>query len=88
MNSNGLVEDKIENSDIFDLFSPGSSVFKFHQKHQMKNLDQDFQREFSESTGLKLKDDVDKTVKNRKRSGIAAKKVIENIIVIRIGVLY
>ena len=85
MNSNGLVEDKIENSDIFDLFSPGSSVFKFHQKHQMKNLGKDFQQEFPESTVLNLNDDVDKTVKNLKRSGIAAKKVIENSIVVKIG---
>ena len=85
MNSNGLVEDKIENSDIFDLFSPGSSVFKFHQKHQMKNLGKDFQQEFPESTVLNLNDDVDKTVRNLKRSGIAAKKVIANSIAVKIG---
>ena len=75
-----MIEDKIENSDIFDLFSPGSSVFKFHQNHRMKNLHEDFQEEFPESTVLDLNDVVDNTVKNLKRSGIAAKKVIENSI--------
>lgn len=71
--SRGLVEDKIENTDLFDLFSPGSSVFKFHPKHQMtkklsKKPNFGIIRHWTDYA-------IDMGVPSLKRSGMAAKKV-------------
>ena len=73
MISRGLVEDKIENTDLFDLFSPGSSVFKFHPKHLMtKKLSK---KPTFGIIGHWTDYDMDTGVPNLKRSGTAAKKV-------------
>ena len=75
-NSKRLVEDKIENRDIFDLFSPGSSIFKFHPKHQMENSANGLGLELPGKSVLKLNDAVNTAIRNLKRSGVTAKKVI------------
>ena len=73
MISRGLTEDKIENSDLFDLFSPGSSVFKFNPKHQMT-------KKLAKKPTFGIIEHwtdygLDDGVPNLKRSGTAAKKV-------------